>query len=484
MKNMTLEFKVGLFTLFGLCSTGYLFYALKPTAFERRTYTEYHTFIKNAAGIVRNSHVKTNGVSVGKVMDVQLHATDTKVIIEVESHVPIPDGSTIQIRSVGFLGDSHIEIIRTPDQGQYIAAGGLIPQSVSTSDLSGLIEVAGKIAEDISQITNNLSTALGKEKGQERIENIVEDLAKILENTRGLLEENRAGVRESVQHIAKITASLKDLLDDDNKLKIERIISNFDHSMEEVKEASKSVRLISEKIEKGDGTIGRLINDDKTLTELEAAIKDIRDVLGPATKLQIDVDARLEARADDSTQTYFNLAFKTRPDRYYLVGFTDTTEDVTEERILERNQECDEEEANCTSSREIREIKEKAIKFNLQFAKRWGLMGLRFGLFESTGGFGTDFYLFADRLRFTFEAFDWKSKQNEIRRVAHLKAYVSILFFDHLYLMAGVDDPTKYARRSDPSKLRKDSTFFGAGVTFNDEDLKALFGAAAVGSAL
>jgi hypothetical protein len=66
-----------------------------------------------------------------------------------------------------------------------------------------------------------------------------------------------------------------------------------------------------------------------------------------------------------------------------------------------------------------------------------------------------------------------------MRRNAHLKAYASVLFYNHLYAMAGVDDPT----RTDPEtgKVDKKVNFFaGGGLTFTDQDLKAIFGTAAL----
>jgi len=82
-------------------------------------------------------------------------------------------------------------------------------------------------------------------------------------------------------------------------------------------------------------------------------------------------------------------------------------------------------------------------------------------------------------LRLTAEVFHIDADNTEHRRTAHLRAYARILFFDHVYMMLGVDDPT----RIDPATQRvaKDTNYFvGAGITFDDDDLKAIFGAAAL----
>lgn len=484
MKNLGLEFKVGLFTIMGLFATGFLFFALRPDSFSNAKSFTYMTHLANAGGIVEKSHIKTNGVSIGKVKKVELGANNTKVTLEIRSDIKIPRGSNLAVKSVGLLGDSHIEVARVEDKGDYLTDGDFIPESSEGGGLNGLIDVAGKIAADIKKVTGNLAEVLGTDEGKVKIENIVGNIEQLTASARGILEDNRSDVRDMIANFKAVSANLSAVLDEDNKDRLNRIIASFDESMVEVKAATRNINLISQRVERGEGTLGRLVNDDTAMTELEGAIKDIREVLAPATKLQIEVDAHIEGRKDETTQTYFNLVFRTRPDRFYLLGFTDTQDEIVEEKTENLDAKCADEDERCDTAKRTTTRTEQALKINLQFAKKWGFAGLRFGLFESTGGFAADFYLLRDKLRFSAEAFDWKTKDNEIRRVAHMKAYASLLFYDHIYLMAGIDDPTKYKERGDTSKLQDPNFFVGAGLTFNDQDLKALFGAAAISSSL
>ena len=78
----------------------------------------------------------------------------------------------------------------------------------------------------------------------------------------------------------------------------------------------------------------------------------------------------------------------------------------------------------------------------------------------------------------SLEIFDWDS-QNIVRKVAHVKGYFSFEFFEHIYAVAGIDDPT----RIDIKTGNKDNSlnmFFGAGLSFDDDDLRTLFGVAAL----
>mgnify|MGYP003687739335 CR=1 FL=1 len=475
MGDKSLEYKVGLFSLIGLAATVLAIFVLRPDMFNSQGTTEYYTVLKDATGILEKTHVKTNGVTIGKVGFIRLNSNATKVGLDIKDDIFIPEGSEVVVRTVGFLGDKFLEVKRPHNVTTPLGEGALLPQSVDASDLSEVIELIGSIAKDIKKVTHNLSEVLGNQDGKQSIAAIVKNIEVFTEDARGILEDNRSDVRELVANIKEFSQSANEVLDTENKARIERILANFDTSMEEVKGATKNINLIAAKVEKGEGTLGRLINDDDTLEEVEGALKDIRKVLAPVTKMEVKVDTHSYVRRDDTSQTYFNLMFKTRPDAYYLIGFTDMSEEVrdtTTETI-----DGDNTDGVIRSKETI--VEDKSLKFNLQIAKRWGHLGARLGLFESSGGFAGDLYFFGDKLRFTLEAYDFADKDSEIRKGAHLKAYANILFFNHIYAMVGVDDPT----RLDPAtgKVRSElNYFFGAGLSFNDEDLKSLFGMAAI----
>lgn len=492
MKGLGPEFKVGIFTLVGVAATLFAIFVLSPNLFKSQESTRYYTHLPDASGLMRKTQVKTNGVTVGNVVEVELDGNLTKVSFEVRGNVRIPIGSTIEVRTVGFLGDKFLEIKRA-DNAQFIPPGELVPRRTGVYGMEEIFEKVGKVTESLADV-------LGTEEGKRSLANIVHNIEDITAEVKNIVNENRTGIRETianvnstsaalkralgdkpesleqiVENVRKFTASLNEVLDDENKQKVSRILASLDETITEFKGAGRNINLISAKVEKGEGTIGRLVNDDKALNELEGALKDIRKALAPVNNLQVAVDFHGEIRNDKSSQNYFNLEFHTRPDTFYLVGFTDKAHEIVE---TETELVGDPDPSGKTSKTKETIKRERQLQFNVQFAKRWYFAGVRFGLFESTGGIGTDLYAFKDRLKLTFEAFDFSGKDESIRRFAHLKAYASVLFFNHVYLLVGVDDVTK--RDSDTGKTVKPISFFGGGLTFNDQDLKALFGTAAV----
>ena len=491
MKSLGTEFKVGLFAIVALAALGYMFFVLSPETFENKEYRRYYTVLSNAAGIVSKTHVKTSGVTIGKVISVALEGNTTRVVLQVDKAVKVPTSSRIEIRSVGLLGDVHLEIVRGEDNGQYVEDGGIIPQSAKSMDMQEMFANVGDLVTDMKKITSTLATVFGSKKGEQAVENILTNLEGITKDLKATTAtvKNVVGDREgdyqrivtdtraTVADLRQFSGNLKDMLNQENRDRIDRILTSFDETMVDVKGGAKNINLIAEKVEKGEGTIGKLVNDDNTIAELEGAIKDIRKVLAPANKLSIDVDYHNEVRRDDNFQHYVNLAIRTRPDRFYLLGFTDTKADVQK---IETTTNQDGNKVSQTQTTETT----RGIKFNAQIGKRWYWTTVRVGFFESSGGFAADFHLFDDRIKLTAEAFDFDLQNATVRRNAHLKTYASILFYNHIYVLAGIDDPTRTVAGScaaDKCKVDQKANFFGGvGLTFNDQDLKAVLGTAAL----
>ncbi len=473
MSRMGTEFKVGLFTLFGISAIAFAVFFVSPELFDRKVKKNFTTTLKDASGLLINTHVKTNGVNIGRVSLIRLIENATEVRLEVEDSVVIPKGSEIAVRTVGFLGDKFIDIVRPEKGGEALPNNSFLPPSKNSGDIAEVMGKVGSIADDVKKVTENLAKVLGDKHGADRMEHIAENIERLSETAKLMLQENRSDVRTLVKNFEAVSVSLKDVVNEDNRAKVERILANLDSSMGQIKIASENAKLITQRIEKGEGTIGRLVNDDKTADDIQATLKDLREVLSPVTKLQVAVETHAEMRLDESNQTYFNIRMNTRPDSFYLVGFT-----TFPDRVRDTSTETLDTTATKTSIREhIRD--EKALRFNLQFGKRWGWLGARLGLFESTGGLAADAYFFKDRMKLALEAFDFSDKEDLERRTLHLKAYASVLFFDHLVAMIGLDDPTRY--KEGTTKLRKKlNPYLGAGLTFNDQDLKTLFGAAAI----
>jgi phospholipid/cholesterol/gamma-HCH transport system substrate-binding protein len=471
-----------------------MFFILSPDMFHGRAEYNFYTIIEDASGIVAKTQVKTSGVVIGKVKSVRLEGNQSRIDFSVQADTKIPQGSEIMIREKGLLGDVFLEVVRADDKGEYLQSGDFIPPAKEQVSLSKLITVANSIGKDIKKITSSFAEVVGGEQGHKNISSIVTDVRDVASSLKSILSENRDDfkkimtnlnrtsntidnivsgkkhdISEIIANIKTLTGSLRDVLNPDNRVKFDRIIASLDSTTADVKS-------IAEKINKGEGTIGRLVNDDKMINDVEGAVKDLRSVIAPVKKMQVAVDFHAEYKGNSRTQGFLRVILQPRPDKFYLIGITDLVESEKETFIEQLPANPGETAPNATSSNRVHRtsVERTNLAFDLQFGQRWSFAQIRFGLFQSTGGLAGDFFLLNDHLRFTVEAFDVRKTSK--RNLARLKTYASILFFNHLYAMVGADELT----RRDPFTGIKEKPlyFFGGGFYFTDDDLKALFGLA------
>src|SRR6185312_12007560 len=113
-------------------------------------------------------------------------------------------------------------------------------------------------------------------------------------------------------------ADLKDITSD-NKGKIGEILDRIrnvsknidtyinEESLARVDRSLKNIEEITSKINKGEGTLGRLINDDQTVDELNQAIESVNTFLGGADKMETSVDFHSEFMTNSDSKSFLGL---------------------------------------------------------------------------------------------------------------------------------------------------------------------------------
>ncbi|HEY0839536.1 MAG TPA: MCE family protein, partial [Vulgatibacter sp.] len=189
--------------------------------------------------------------------------------------------------------------------------------------------------------------------------------------------------------------------------------------------------------------------------------------------LQVELGLRSEYlfRAA-AAKVYIDLRLVPSPDKYFLFQVVDDPLGFVSRETVVRTPPGEVEAAN----QEVR-ITSDVLLFSAEFAKRYGFATFRFGLIESTGGLGLDLHFLEDRLVFRTDLFDFANPETEFPR---LKIYANLVFLQHLFLTAGIDDlmnPAAFEAVTGRLRAGRDA-FVGGGIFFTDEDVKALFGVA------
>lgn len=496
MKNAGAEIKVGLFVLAGIIILTYMSVKVGKFDFGRKKGYEIFAYFDNASGLNIDVPVEIAGIEVGRVKDIGLERRKAKITMRIAPDTSIPSDSKAFIRTKGILGDKFIQIIPGKPESPPIKDGERIVDTYTPTDIDQLINTIGEVALDIRKVSRSLGNVLGGKEGEDKMRQILDNITTSTASLNRIIEDNEKRISSLLINFSEFSKDIKDV-SNANKEYINRIVIDIKETTTQLKEAVEAFSMIAKKIERGEGTLGRLIhdtttiedlnetlaslkrvsekidagkgtigkliNDEKMAEDLGETVTGIRDYFARMDAFRFDVDFHGEhLTRNNETKYYLNLKIQPKADKYYLLGIVSDpsgVETVTDTTITE----------TPGGTRTVHQVKRERdkLKFNFQIAKRYYDLVLRGGIIESTGGIGLDYYLFDDRFKLSLEAFDFN-----IDREAHLKSAVDFTFFKYLYLTAGFDDFLND---------EGDSSFFiGAGLRFEDDDIKYLLTSAPI----
>ncbi len=495
MAGFTTEAKVGAFVLIGLLILGYMSVRLGGFKIGQEESYEVFAVFPTASGLKIGVPVEIAGIEVGLVKGIALEDGQARVRMNVRADVPLPIDSRAVIRTKGVLGDKYVELSPGTKGAPMIEPGGRLVQASSPADVDQLISKVSAIAEDIKRVTSSLSDAIGGEEGSNNIKQTVANMREMSETLAKLVKENNEYLNTTFQNFAEFSSDLRGM-SANNKDNIQAILVSFRDAsdkmtrtltamqditekinrgegtigalvndtttVESLNSTMASLKDISEKINSGQGTIGKLVNDTTTADKIDEALSGVNDYLSATNRFKFYIDYRGEwMMAHEDLKSTLNVRIQPREDKYYLLGVTTDTWGTY--RKSEKTYTV-----NGVSTTTVEETRDKGgIKFNAQIAKRYHDFVFRGGLIESSGGFGIDYLMLDDSLKATFEAFSGDVDSN-----MHLRFAVSYDFWKYFYMTAGYDDFT--------SDQDRESGFFGLGLRFNDEDLKYLLTSAPI----
>lgn len=475
---MTTTAKIGAFFLIVLVVTAILIMRIEDLHFGKnaRTATAEVQF-KDVAGLDDKSSVRIAGVRVGKIDGIKLLPDGTAVAkIALDKDVELREGAFGQIRSLGMLGDKYVELYPGRADGAKLPEGVRLAGGAPTG-LDDLTKLAGEIGKDVKSLTGALANTLGGKTGEEKINRIVDNIGRVADALRAMVETNRGNVDVTMANLKEFSSDIRETLARvdrilaENRGGVKGSVSNIEEVTAKLKTTTDNLNSITTKIDSGKGTIGKLLNDDEThknlneaLQSVKAGVESLSSTLAKANKIQLDLGFRGEyLAASHNTKSYFTLDVIPRENKFYRIEVSALPGGKRKDTFITTTTTL----ADGTQSVVHQDIQtfEDEFAFSLQLGYRMKNTVLRAGLIESRGGLAIDQMLFTDRVQLSAEGWDFGRKDAQ----GHLKVYGRYNANPNLYVTGGVDDPLNNPGRS---------LFLGAGLRWKDEDIKTLLGAA------
>jgi phospholipid/cholesterol/gamma-HCH transport system substrate-binding protein len=293
------EFKVGVLIVSCLVFFYWGFNFLKGRNYlssSRIFYAKY----KQVNGLVDANYIMVNGVQVGRVSHISFIDNNGGVLVtfSVENDIKIPLDSRSRIYNSDVLGSKAIEIV-LGDSSVLAQSGDTLRSEIApsiTEEVSVQMLPLKRKAESLMasldsalaviQYVFNESTRENLRRSFESIKNTISNLESTTYNLDTLMTTQRTRLSQIFANIESITNNFKN-----NNAKISNVINNFSNISDTLAKANivktiekangvlESFAEISEKINKGQGSLGMLVNNDSLYTELDKSAKDLNLLL-------------------------------------------------------------------------------------------------------------------------------------------------------------------------------------------------------------
>ena len=274
------EAQVGLFVLLGLVSfIVVLFWMTDPATFRGRYMLV--TEVGHAGGVRSGDPIQMQGVNIGRVHGFEMMSNDQVVItMEIEGRWQIPTGSHTVMGEAGLFGGRALEVVRGPGpgfyadndtlQGEGAAGGGFL---ANVDQLSARAEsVLGSIDEMLNPET------VGSVQGTAReLEALLQELSAVTKEQRGALANLTASLTNAAEGLEAASAAGPDVAS--AMARADSAMATLAATSETLDAAASSLSVVLGRMERGEGTLGRLSTDESLFVSLNTAATTLNALL-------------------------------------------------------------------------------------------------------------------------------------------------------------------------------------------------------------
>lgn len=492
---MTRAFKIAVFFIFCSCCAG--IYMYKSADFFDGDTKTYFALADDAMGLLHDSDILVSGVVVGKLDKIGLENGKAKFTLKISKDLVLYENAKLEKVMESMLGTNVLTLVPGDSSAPVLKENDYI-KDVRT--LSGIASTMSKVT-DMMEKTDALMEKMLERENQEKLNKIMDMLVRTAENTTQNIEGNMkmlsSVLKDMSEVMRKVNAKSDSEMDKlakilENTLKVtdriaeisdgkdEKLNQTLDDlrsslkliadelaasrgAVQDVREITSNMNQITEKVANGEGTVGKLLNDDKLYNDIVKVSDKLTDYADTLLGMKVYVDAHSNYMVfNNSFKTYFDITLQPRKDRFYLLGVVDDPRGNVSHTTTSHTTDVN---GTTYIVEDDKTVVTDKLKFNLQIGRIFGPVALRGGIFQNKAGFGLDYNPWK-YVSLSAEIFDFGSGGAPQLRVQGLaRPFLwTIEPFSWLYVTAGGEDLINGER----------DLYFGLGLRFDDDDLKSI----------
>lgn len=247
----------------------------------------FYAVYNDVEGLTPSSAVTINGLRVGSVQEIGFLNTSGELVVtfSVDNEFPFSENSVAQIYGGGFIGGKSLAILPEYEPGNLAESGDTLPSQIE----EGLLELVNERLtplqekiEDAIVSADSLITSFNQVMNPETRHNIKQTFDDIsmtasslkgsAQSINGILDENSGKLERTFTNLDEMSTNLNNFSDTLNQVDIGAIVTDLE-------DVVATFETVAYKINNGDGTVAKLINDPSVYNNLEQATRQLDQLI-------------------------------------------------------------------------------------------------------------------------------------------------------------------------------------------------------------
>ena len=280
--KLSREIKTGIIVIGGilLFIMGYSYLKANPIFDDSKV---FHAVYDHVGGLQTGTQVSINGFTVGKVNDIRFRDASGKLLVTftVDKNFDFSQNSIAELYDTGIIGGKGIQIIPVFDGAGPAQSGDtlqarirpgiteLVQQKLTPLQLKveSAVSHADSILINFNQVLDT-ATQTNLQQSIVGLNQLIRSLQSTTNRLDGFLRDNQQELDSAVGNIGEITANFATLSDSLSQAGLSRTVRNLENTIT-------SLDALLQRMEQGEGTMGRLLKDDSLYENLAEASREL-----------------------------------------------------------------------------------------------------------------------------------------------------------------------------------------------------------------
>jgi phospholipid/cholesterol/gamma-HCH transport system substrate-binding protein len=243
----------------------------------------WHVRFSQTGGLGASDEVQVNGMRKGSVQSIQLRGDHVAVDLALTNEVTLTEDCRVAIRNVGLMGEKVIAVDLKTSGRAYTDRDTIA--GVFELGMGEVMASVGGSIDALNQLTTRLQGAADMLSPKGEFGQTLRNFRDTSKELAAEVKENRAALKATLENISASSKTVKSLTTD-REQQLRAAMDHFSSAAERLDALSArldslraSVASVTGKVDRGDGTLGKLVNDDKLYTDVNSSVQSLKALI-------------------------------------------------------------------------------------------------------------------------------------------------------------------------------------------------------------